>query len=676
MGGWSPVKVAIVCGGSDGRAAVERRVMEKGFTISSWAEFLHDLAQPHRTVLDFETRADEGVPDLGAWKYAAQPSNEILCVAWSCRPEPSGRRVLVAHNTAFEQAHMERHIPGFILRPEDWSCTASRARRLSLPGSLEGACNAMRTPHRKSVEGHRVMLQVCQPRPQWANQGVGDKWYEDADRLAVNAIYCAEDILAERDLDDALPELSAWEREVWLQIERGNRRGLRLDVELIAAMEPLIASENQKVLDDLRQHIGDIDSFLTSPAKVREFLATRGLHIADLRKETVEAVLSGHRTGRRSIDILAVKVLEGRQIVGKSSNAKLPAMRARLQADGFARDYAIYFGAHTGRQTGAAVNPLNMPKPYKGYKQGEIIDILRGRDTAALAALRVPASLAVSASLRGTIVAPPGKKLVIGDYRSIEPCVTFTLAGQWDAVNILRTGGDLYCETAGAVYRREITKKNEKERALGKALVLGCTYGLGADKFVARLALDGVDVDEELARHAHGVFRTRFPKVKELWTGLEQAAKAAVRNPGRAFAYGVINYIFDGFWLVAKIPGDDSMFYPNARLEPGKFSDELVYDGRGLAGAWGPVRTWGGSVTENLSQKISRRITMEDKLECERRYGWHVPLDVYDEVVAECDENDEHALEKLYAVMKRPRPWMPEIPIDAEGFVAYRYRKE
>ena len=30
---------------------------------------------------------------------------------------------------------------------------------------------------------------------------------------------------------------------------------------------------------------------------------------------------------------------------------------ARLQADGFARDYAIYHGAHTGRQTGIAVNP-------------------------------------------------------------------------------------------------------------------------------------------------------------------------------------------------------------------------------------------------------------------------------------------------------------------------------
>jgi len=79
---------------------------------------------------------------------------------------------------------------------------------------------------------------------------------------------------------------------------------------------------------------------------------------------------------------------------------------------------------------------------------------------------------------------------------------------------------------------------------------------------------------------------------------------------------------------------------------------------------------------ENLAQAISRDITMEDKLECERRYGWHVPLDVYDEIIAECDENDTEAVEKLYAVMRRPRTWLPEIPIFADGgHILSRYRK-
>lgn len=678
---WSPVKVAILCGGADGRATIEQKVRERGFDTAEATEFLKALASPLRTVFDFETRCDISVVDVGAWKYAFHPSNEVLCVAWTSRPSNSGYPEYVAHNTGFEQAHCLRHIPNFQLIPEQWSCTASRARRLGIPGALEGACNVMRTVHRKSVEGHRVMLQVSQPRPAFTNRGSGAKWFEDAERLATNAVYCAEDIFAERDLDDVLPELPEFERRVWLQVEKGNRRGLRLDVDLIEHMEHLIAGEEDRILSELRQPVElggtGVPTFsLTAPEQIREFCARCGTHLPDLKKETVEFVLAGHRSGQRPVHYLVAKVLEGRQIVGKSSNAKLPAMRDRLQEDGYARDYAIYHGAHTGRQTGSAVNPLNMPKPYKGYNQEKMVELIRARDREGIEAARSAVTTAVSATLRGTIIAPPGKRLVVGDYSSIEPCVTFTLAGQWDAVEILRNRGDLYCEMASAVFERPITKKDEKERALGKALILGCTYGLGADAFIVRLKMDGLDVPEDLARRAHGVFRTRFPEVKRLWSGLEEAAKSAIREPHARFAYSKISYVFDGYWLVMTLPSGRPFYYPNASLQPGKYQDELCYEGRTRAGSWGTVRTWGGSCVENASQSISRDITMEDKLECERRYGWHVPLDVYDEIVAEADEHDPDALEKLYAVMRRPRAWLPEIPIHAEGYMAHRYRKE
>lgn len=963
MSAWGLVKVAILCGGADGCAAIESRVRERGFEVATAAEFLHALSMPWRTVFDFETRNEISVVDVGAWKYAAHPSDDVLCVAWSSRPSGTNRPIYVAHNTSFEQAQCLRHIPGFVLDPEQWTCTASRARRLGIPGGLEGACNVMRTAHRKSVEGHRVMLQVSQPRPLFVNKGTGPKWFEDADRLATNAVYCAEDIYAERDLDDVLPELPPFERQVWLQVERGNRRGLCLDVPLIAAMEPLVSGEEDRVLAELRRPVelggtGIADFSLTAPAAVREFCARRGVHLPDLKKETVEAILSGHRSGARPTDYLVAKVLEGRQTVGKSSNAKLPAMRARLQEDGFARDYAIYHGAHTGRQTGSAVNPLNMPKPYKGYEQAAVVDMIMRQDVAAIEASRVTPSVAVSATLRGAIIAPPGKKLVIGDYATIEPCVLFVLAGQWDAVRILREGGDIYCEMASAVYERQLTKeKNPKERGLGKALVLGCFgpetrvvthrgvkriidvrsddklwdgerwnshggllnqgrhsvmnlaglwvtpehlilcgstwvparyvarvctlrralatasenlpypvissglagacsrfacgvhavrqsilsiltissegllrgvmralrkvqertrsifgatrtsapttptavgyyvesalsklvasiqrarcfvttegvafssatsfaidvsssrtflhclggikrslnwiarttievmngatyalslvgrtvitagqllgsrrksivydiafagpknrytivsdagplivhncgYGMGKDKFVERLKLDGVNVDDALAHRAHSTYRTRFPEVPNLWRGIEEAIKSAIRNPHVRFAYGIITYAFDGYWLVCTLPSGRSLFYPNAQLQPGKYGDEVTYEGRTLGGGWGTVRTWGGSCVENLCQAISRDITMEDKLECEHRYGWHVPLDVYDEIVAECDEDDSAALEKLDAVMSRPRQWLPQIPIRAECFTAHRYRKE
>ena len=678
---WSPVKVAILCGGADGKDAIESRVRARSFEVAEPVEFLQALASPLRTVFDFETRCDISVVDVGAWKYAAHPSNEILCVAWTSRASQSGWPEYVAHNTGFEQAHCLRHIPNFQLVPEQWSCTASRARRLGVPGSLEGACNVLRTQHRKSVEGHRVMLQVSQPRPAFANRGAGPKWFEDSERLATNAVYCAEDIYAERDLDDVLPELPEFERRVWLQVEHGNRRGLRLDVDLIEHMEHLVAHEEDRILSDVRKPIefggtGIPDFSLTAPAQVRDFCARCGTHLPDLKKETVELILSGHRSGQRPVHYLVAKVLEGRQIVGKSSNAKLPAMRDRLQEDGYARDYAIYHGAHTGRQTGSAVNPLNMPKPYKGYNQEKMVELIRARDVSSIEASRVSATTAISATLRGTIIAPPGKKLVVGDYSSIEPCVTFTLAGQWDAVEILRNRGDLYCEMAAAVFERPITKKDEKERALGKALVLGLGYGMGKDTFILRLKMDGLDVPDDLAIRAHGTYRRRFPEIPNLWRGLGEAAKCAVREPHNRFAYGKLSFVFDGYWLVMTLPSGRPFYYPNASLQPGKYEDEIVYEGRMRTGVWGTVRTFGAQILENASQSISRDITMEDKLECERRYGWHVPLDVYDEIVAEADEHDPDALDKLYAVMRRPRTWLPEIPIHAEGYTGYRYRKD
>ena len=69
-------------------------------------------------------------------------------------------------------------------------------------------------------------------------------------------------------------------------------------------------------------------------------------------------------------------------------------------------------------------------------------------------------------------------------------------------------------------------------------------------------------------------------------------------------------------------------------------------------------------------------LLVEDKIDVERLLGWHVPLDVYDEIVAECDESEHEPHEKLLAIMRRQRAWLPQMPVWAEGFSAKRYRKD
>ena len=340
------------------------------------------------------TRCDISVKDVGAYKYAAHPSHEILCVGWRVkrggawgsahvavvqggadgrraierRVEEKGRVVAtldeffadyeaadvhVAHNVGFELVIEERHFPH--LRPLDrWaSSTAARSRRLGLPGALADVCRVLRTPHQKSEEGHAVMLQVSQPRPVWRTNPALPKWFDDAYRLAKTAVYCADDILAECDLDDYLPELPPKERLFWEQSERCNRRGIRLDLGLLGAMAEVVEKSGAMALAEARRATGDPNFNLTNVEAIKSFCANHGVYLDDLRAATVEAKLAAHVSGARRLPESVVTVLYGRQQSGgKSSNAKLAKMKECCMDDGYVRDSVIYHGAHTGRTTG------------------------------------------------------------------------------------------------------------------------------------------------------------------------------------------------------------------------------------------------------------------------------------------------------------------------------------
>ena len=643
MIGWcvddAPPRAAILAGGSDGRAAVERRVRDGGGIVADRTDYVSDVA-----------RCD----------------------------------VFIAHNQGFEEGLEDYHLPDVaMLRQRKFcTCTASRARRLGLPGSLEDVCRVLRTPHQKQMDGHGEMQRCAQPRPTWLAGRGGPRWFDDAERLAKVALYCLTDVECERDLDRFLPELSPLERIRWLHTELVNRRGMPLDASLIDVMIAAVQYEQGGAMARVREATGDKDFTLTNPAAILAFCKTRGLWLADLRKETVEAALRAHDDGTRRIDEIARLVLEARREVGgKSSTSKLPRMRGRLMSDGRARDNAIYFGAHTGRLTGDGINTLNLPRPYKRFDQARVIDLIRRGDLDGLRREQgVSASTGVSAALRGVITAGPGRKLVVGDYRSIEPCFYFTMAQQWDAVEILRSGGDIYCEVASVIFGRKITPEDKFERQVGKIIVLAAAYGMGLTKFSAVCdATPDIELSEEMKERAHTGYRRRFPKIPDAWKGLEAAAKAALRRPGEAYDFNGVQYLSDGWWLVCTLPSGRPFYYPNARLRPGKYDDEIVYEGwmriDGRPAGWGDVRTWGGPLLENVTQAVCRDVMHEDELIVEAQPDWEVLMTVYDEIVAGAPVEDAGAAKRLRSIMERSREWLPMMPMMAETSEADRYVK-
>jgi DNA polymerase len=647
---WGPVKVAIGAGGADGRAAVEKIVTagarenmfdfeESKWRVVTWDEYFYDFAH-----------AD----------------------------------VVAAHNNGFEAAIEDYLLPDVArMRAQKWeTCTAARSRRLSLPGSLADACRVLRTPHQKSDAGHGVMLQCSQPRPAWTNRQSGRKWFDDSERLAKTAIYCAEDVLAECDLDDYLPELPPLERSYWLHTELVNRRGVPLDVPLIDAMSAAVAYEQQTSLATIRNATKDPEFTLTNPAAIIAFCKTRGLWLANLQKETVERTLRDHDDGTKRIDEVAKLVLEARRDTGgKTSISKLPRMRSRVMSDGRSRDNVIYHGAHTGRPTGDGINVLNLPRPYKKFDQDRVIQCVRRGDLRILQHEQgVSTSTAVSAALRGVFCPGPGRKLVVGDYSSVEPAFYFTLSQQWDAVEIIKSRGSLYIDFGYRVYNRKLDKIADlHEYTTCKETVLQCSYGAGKPNLNRHLASRGSILPQEETDKVHDAYHRLFPTIKDTWKGLEGAAKAAVREPGATFRYESIYYTSDGWWLVCVLPSGRPFYYPNARLQPGKYNDEIVYEGwrriDGRPAGWGDVRTWGGSLLENVTQAACRDILEEDQLVVEQQPGWEVILTVYDEIVASVPVEDVNAVATMKSIMERPRAWMSAMPILAEVFEADRYVK-
>jgi DNA polymerase len=208
---------------------------------------------------DIETRSAARLRDVGTWRYAADPTTQVLCVGFAVDTQPSqiwtpGQPIpaefveaasnpqwrIVAHNDQFERAIEERVLArqlGWPLVPvERHVCTLAMALANALPGSLEKAAVALQLPYQKDIAGKRLMLQLSRPRR--ARKGEDPNvlhWIDDPELLERLHRYCQRDMETERALFHRLPPLSPEGQELWVLDARINDRGFCVDVELAQA---------------------------------------------------------------------------------------------------------------------------------------------------------------------------------------------------------------------------------------------------------------------------------------------------------------------------------------------------------------------------------------------------------------------------------------------------------
>lgn len=284
------------------------------------------------------------------------------------------------------------------------------------------------------------------------------------------------------------------------------------------------------------------------------------------------------------------------------------------------------------------------------------------------------------AGLRDCLVAPPGYKLVVIDSSQIELRVCHMIAGQLDTVDDLRRGVDTYCSFASTIYGRPITKKDHKERQHGKVGMLQLQYQAGWKSFRnAARVMGGVRLNEDEAQSTVTTYRNRFTEVRRFWQTCQHAITSMSRGGGRYLdQWGLIRVEQNRLAMTGFAPIE----YHNLRQELHSFDGEepelqWLYDDKEKRHA---KRIYGGSVTENVCQWVSRNIVLPQTLELERRWGNYqrqgegVVLSVHDEAVLLVREDRaEDCLAHGKEVFGTSPAWWPQLPVKGEGGIGDRY---
>jgi DNA polymerase bacteriophage-type len=429
---------------------------------------------------DIETRSTLALDTAGAWRYAADPTTEVLCVGFAVdEAEPEiwtpGQPIpeifitaandpswlVVAHNYAFERAISTR-----ILEPRyGWPqislaqqrCSMTLALVNALPGGLDKAAAALGLPAQKDAEGYKLMKKMSRPLPRRKRDAPGEiRWHDTPEARERLALYCKRDVIIERIVFNALPPMSQVEQERWELDAIINARGFCTDIALALAARDLARNErlqlNAEIADLTDGEITSIDQV----ARIQAYVERHGHQLSSLSKRSVSAVLA------HEPEEVVRCVLELRREGARASVRKLDRLLAMVDADNRLRGSLRFHAAHTGRWSGRGYQPQNLKRPETKDIDAAVDAVLSG-DIARVRELGAPLTIAGDIQ-RSVICAAPGHKLIAGDFSAIESRVLAWLAGEkWK----LKTYSDYdktgdpklepYCVLASQALKRIVT---------------------------------------------------------------------------------------------------------------------------------------------------------------------------------------------------------------------------
>ena len=505
------------------------------FDFETYSEVGYTIDERTGKVKGAGAQGKGGLPVVGTPVYAEHHSTRVVCLYYNLK-DGKGTRGWVPGTPAptdlLDHIYYGRNIEAWNITFEWWIwnvicvrqfgwpplnlpqcfCAMAKSRRHSLPGGLNNAAKVLGSPL-KDKEGTRLINKLSRPvsatknrpLPYWDQSNAWEdylKFYK----------YCGMDVDAEDGAAALIPDLTPYERDVWLADQTINVRGVQVDTQALDAAIRIMEEMFSQYTREIQEITGGAVGGASEVAKLTTWLEPHGIFMEDMTADTVDEVLGGWEKAKKWADDgrpfvegmhpmdpdnyerrlrrdpAAYRTLEIRSILSSANIKKLPTLLMRLSSDGRLRDQYMYCGAdRTGRWSAGGVQLQNItakgPKsalceccgkhfhptasragcPRCGselwHKMNDwtveavidaIYDLINGNLASIERIWGDPATL-LCGCLRGLFVAKEGTRFVCCDFSAIEAVIAACLSRcQW-RIDVFNTHGKIYEMSASLI---------------------------------------------------------------------------------------------------------------------------------------------------------------------------------------------------------------------------------
>ncbi len=644
--------------------------------------------------IDIETYSSVDLIKSGVYAYCESPDFEILLFAYAVDDDEvqivdlaSGEEIpddilkammdpaviKTAYNANFERTCLDKHFHQ-PMPPEQWRCSSVHALMLGLPGYLDGVAKCLRLKDQKMKEGKALIRYFSVPcKPTKVNEGRTRNLPEhDLDKWVTFKDYCKQDIEVERQIRkklEAFP-ISKVEQKLWELDQKINDEGVLIDSILVENALRADKEFQDRLFEEAVRLTGLENP--NSPAQLKGWLLKQGIEVDSLAKKNVEALMG-------EVENPEVKrLLELRQAMSKTSVKKYEAMERSICSDQRIRGLLQFYGANrTGRWAGRLVQIHNLPR-------NSLIDLQIARDLLksgvyeALELLFESVSDVLSQLIRTAFIPSKGHRFVVADFSAIEARVIAWLAGERWRMDVFQSHGKIYEASAAQMFKVpiETIDKGSPLRQKGKIAELALGYGGSKGALMQMGALDMGLTEDELPELV-SAWREANPNIVKLWWGIEAAAIKAVKERAVVkMQYGLTFHYTKGILFIT-LPSGRSLAYvrPRIGVDERFGKEQLTYEGTEQGSKqWGRIPTYGGKLTENIIQAIARDCLAVSMLRLDEA-GYRINFHVHDEVILDVPISTG-SMEEVENIMGQSIDWAPGLPLGADSFETFYYKKD